>query len=80
MRPGHGDLRSDWLHGLFGVLRVEAASLSADFGARVNAQIVAVSGALEAHPPSAVRLLIEVTMETVKIVVSAAIEESESGD
>ena len=63
-------LEADWLHGVFGVLREEVISLSADFGRRVKDEIDAVADTRDLHPPSAAALLTSVALETTNMAAS----------
>jgi len=70
MRRGEADvatpdqLESDWIHGLFEVLREELVSIAADFGDRVKHEIDQVAAVEAVRPPSAVALLASVAVET----------------
>ncbi|WP_434418827.1 hypothetical protein [Nannocystis pusilla] len=57
-------LESDWIHGVFEVLREELVSLAADFGDRVKHEIDQVAAVEAVRPPSAVALLASVAVET----------------
>lgn len=57
-------LESDWIHGLFEVLREELVSIAADFGERVKHEIDQVAAVEAVRPPSAVALLASVAVET----------------
>lgn len=57
-------LDSDWIHGVFEVLREELVSLAADFGDRVKHEIDQVAAVEAVRPPSAVALLASVAVET----------------
>lgn len=58
------ELESDWIHGVFEVLREELVSLAADFGERVKHEIDQVAAVEGVRPPSAVALLASVAVET----------------
>ncbi|PCC68978.1 hypothetical protein SAMN02745121_05689 [Nannocystis exedens] len=58
------ELDSDWIHGVFEVLREELVSLAADFGDRVKHEIDQVAAVEAVRPPSAVALLASVAVET----------------
>lgn len=58
------ELESDWIHGVFEVLREELVSLAADFGERVKHEIDQVAAVEAVRPPSAVALLASVAVET----------------
>jgi hypothetical protein len=57
-------LESDWIHGVFEVLREELVSMAADFGDRVKHEIDQVAAVEAVRPPSAVALLASVAVET----------------
>ncbi|HEY8376164.1 MAG TPA: hypothetical protein VIK91_06730 [Nannocystis sp.] len=57
-------LETDWIHGVFEVLREELISLAADFGERVKKEIDQVAAVEDVRPPSAVALLAAVAVET----------------
>lgn len=57
-------LESDWIHGVFEVLREELVSLAADFGDRVKHEIDQVAAVEAVRPPSAVALLASVAVES----------------
>lgn len=57
-------LETDWIHGVFEVLREELISLAADFGERVKEEIDQVAAVENVRPPSAVALLASVALET----------------
>lgn len=57
-------LESDWIHGVFEVLREELVSLAADFGDRVKHEIDQVAAVEAVRPPSAAALLASVAVET----------------
>lgn len=57
-------LESDWIHGLFEVLRDEIVSIAADFGERVKHEVDQVAAVEAVRPPSAVALLASVAVET----------------
>lgn len=58
------ELESDWIHGVFEVLREELVSLAADFGERVKHEIDQVADVEAVRPPSAAALLASVAIET----------------
>jgi hypothetical protein len=57
-------LESDWIHGVFEVLREELVSMAADFGDRVKHEIDQVAAVEAVRPPSAVALLASVAVES----------------
>lgn len=57
-------LETDWIHGVFEVLREELVSFAADFGERVKQEIDQVAAVEAVRPPSAVALLASVAVET----------------
>lgn len=57
-------LESDWIHGVFEVLRDELVSIAADFGERVKHEVDQVAAVEAVRPPSAVALLASVAVET----------------
>jgi len=57
-------LDTDWIHGVFEVLREELVAISADFGDRVKREVDLVAASQTIRPPSAIALLTSVTVET----------------
>lgn len=57
-------LETDWIHGVFDVLREELVAISADFGDRVKHEVDVVAASQTIRPPSAVALLTAVAVET----------------
>lgn len=80
MEPRDEALEADWLHGVFGVLREEVISLSADFGRRVKDEIDAVADTRDLVPPSATSLLTAVALETTNMAASLVRPRAAEGD
>lgn len=66
-----------WIDALFGVLREEIVSISADFAPRVKRRIDLVADAIGVHPPSAAALLTSVSVETTNMVVGALMRQTD---
>ena len=73
-------IESDWIHGLFEVLRDEIVLIAADFGERVKHEVDQVAAVEAVRPPSAVALLASVAVETGNIASSLLTRASATDD